>query len=163
MKVYLCAIAALALTGCAAKGTPIDVAGLSELRRGETTLAEVVQRYGRPNFLSKNWDGTQTAAYARSDERGDAATLLPLVAGVVAGSDTGGVIFYFDARSVLVNYKTRMAGGETARATAATTGSGQSEPKTATPVAAEKRDKATATDDLPWWLPSGRPREWPIK
>jgi hypothetical protein len=96
----------LALCGCASTGAKIDTAQLNEVRKGQTTVTEIVKRFGRPNVLSKNWDGTQTAAYANTGGGSDSGTMMPLMGAMVAG--TGGVdsvIFYFDANGVLADYK----------------------------------------------------------
>ncbi|MGZ5150578.1 MAG: hypothetical protein ACXWI6_11020, partial [Burkholderiales bacterium] len=63
MKFYLLAAFSLMLIGCASSGPKIDASRLSEIRKGETTIAEIISRFGRPTILSKNMSGTQTAAY----------------------------------------------------------------------------------------------------
>jgi outer membrane protein assembly factor BamE (lipoprotein component of BamABCDE complex) len=106
MKTALLAALVLMLCGCASSGTRIESSQLGEVRKGQTTVDEIIKKFGRPTLLSKNWDGTQTAAYANPDGRSDAGTLLPLV-GVVAagGSGVDSVIFYFDTRGVLTDFK----------------------------------------------------------
>lgn len=155
MKIYLLAIAVLALSGCASSGTKIDAAQLEEVRRGQTTVTDIVRRFGRPNFLSKNWDGTQTAAYARSEGRSDAGTLLPLMGAVVAGADTSvdSVIFYFDASGVLTDYKTTQAAATTSARATATAEPAQAGSYAPAPTRINK-PAPTRPDGLPFWLPS---------
>src|SRR5215510_11655188 len=63
----LCASLLLALSIHApsshAASPRINEAALAEMRKGQTTYDQVVRRFGRPNFGSKNWDG-RTVAYA---------------------------------------------------------------------------------------------------
>ena len=93
IKTGLTAVLALVLSACASSGTRIDSSQLHEVRKSQITVTEIVKKFGRPNLLSKNWDGTQTAAYATTAGRSDAASLLPLMGAVVGGSGTDSVIF----------------------------------------------------------------------
>jgi outer membrane protein assembly factor BamE (lipoprotein component of BamABCDE complex) len=160
MKIYLLAVTVLALSGCAGSGTKIDAAQLDEVRRGQTTVADIVRRFGRPNFFSKNWDGTQTAAYAHSDGRSDAGTLLPLMGAVVAGAEAGvdSVIFNFDANGVLTDYRTTQAAAAgSARASVAEpaqAGSGVPAQTGINKPARTGPDTTQRDDGLPFWLPS---------
>ena len=108
MKKGPLAVLILLLSGCASTGAKIDTAQLNEIRKGQTTVAEIIRKFGRPNLLSKNWDGTQTVAYANTEGQSDSGTLLPIMGAVVAGASSGvdSVIFYFNTNGVLTNYKT---------------------------------------------------------
>ena len=119
----LCAIAALALTlaGCASTGPKIEAAQLSELQQGKTTVAEVIKRFGRPSILSKNMDGTQTAAYMWAEDRSTAGALVPLASALAgkADADVDSVIFSFDTKGVLSGYKPTQAAADEPVATTA--------------------------------------------
>ena len=168
MNIILLTVVTLARCGCASSGAKIDTDQLTEIRKGQTTVAEIVRRFGRPNVLSKNWDGTQTAAYANTGGGSDAGTLLPLMGAVVAGARTSvdSVIFYFDTSGMLTDYKSNKAtqpeGTQPVQASAAepiqtqTGASAPAQPGITKPaltrpaVTSKKRDPS----GLPWWLPS---------
>jgi len=148
----------LVLGGCATSGTRIEPAQLDQVRKGQTTVADIVKRFGRPNLLSKNWDGTQTAAYANAEGRSDAAALLPLMGAVVGGSNADSVIFYFDASGVLTDYKTTQTATTRAAQTSvvepAQTGTGAPAQTTAARPATTRPAAPKRHDGLPFWLPS---------
>ena len=83
----------LALAACATSGPKIEATRLTELRKGETTANEIFKQFGRPNFLSKNLDGSQMAVYVRSDS------------GNAFSSGTESVTFNFTPAGVLSDYK----------------------------------------------------------
>jgi len=83
----------LALAACATSGPKIEATRLTELRKGETTANEIFKQFGRPNFLSKNLDGSQMAVYVRSDS------------GSAFSSGTESVTFNFTPAGVLSDYK----------------------------------------------------------
>jgi len=65
MKIIPVFLLTVALAGCAGSAPKVDLSGLETLRRGEANANEVYKQFGRPNFLSRNMDGTQTAVYLR--------------------------------------------------------------------------------------------------
>ncbi len=161
MKTGLTAVLVLVLSACASSGTRIDSSQLNEIRKGQTTVTEIVKKFGRPNLLSKNWDGTQTAAYATAEGRSDAASLLPLMGAVVGGGGTDSVIFYFDSGGVLTDYKTTQTAATAATQLSApqsvVNGTERPAPNTARsaePVRANPARKPDAGSGLPFWLPS---------
>jgi hypothetical protein len=83
----------LILTGCATSGPKIEATRLTELRKGETTATEIYAQFGRPNFLSKNIDGSQMAVYIRSN------------GGSALSSASETVTFNFTPAGVLSDYK----------------------------------------------------------
>jgi hypothetical protein len=169
MRILFLSAVLLTLCGCASTGAKIDPAQLNEVRKGQTTVAEIVNKFGRPNLLSKNWDGTQTAAYANTGGAPDSGTLLPLMGAVVAGAgkSVDSVIFYFDAKGVLTDYKSMQAANEaTAQqaqpapaSAAAPPATGVTPPAQTTagkpaPARTEAAKKSSDKSALPWWLPS---------
>jgi outer membrane protein assembly factor BamE (lipoprotein component of BamABCDE complex) len=163
MRTVLLMAVMLALVGCASSGTRIEPAQLDQVRKGQTTVADIVKRFGRPNFLSKNWDGTQTAAYANADGRSDSAALLPLMGAVVGGTGTDSVIFYFDASGVLTDYKTtQTAAAKAAQASVAEpaqTGFGAPAPAASNKPVSPRPAAPQRADGLPFWLPPSETRD----
>lgn len=100
MKTILLAVLLLVLHGCATTSTKIEPQKLQELRKGQTTAATVYQQFGRPDFLSRNMDGTQTAFYIHTQKPADAT---PVIGALSASSET--VTFYFDAAGLLSDFK----------------------------------------------------------
>jgi outer membrane protein assembly factor BamE (lipoprotein component of BamABCDE complex) len=133
MKTCLIAAMSLILTACAGSSPRIDPARLSELQKGQTTVAEIVRQFGRPGILSKNPDGTQWALYVHSDGQ-SVTTMVPLLATAPVDS----VTFYFDTNGVLTDYKTR-----------------QADPGKTTQTTTNKPTPGNVnTFNLPGWLPS---------
>jgi hypothetical protein len=114
MRFYLLAAFSLMLIGCASSGPKIDTSRLNEVRTGETTIAEVISRFGRPSILSKNMSGTQTAAYMYAEGRSDATAFVLLVGALTgtANANVDSVVFHFDVNGVLTDYKTTQANAE---------------------------------------------------
>ncbi|HUO43599.1 MAG TPA: hypothetical protein VMT94_01655 [Burkholderiales bacterium] len=100
-------IIACALAGCVSTGNRIDVDRLSEVVKGKSTIEDVIGRFGQPTSRVRSPDGEQTLVYLSRVAQPDAATFIPLV-GTLAGSvdtTTHSVIFQFDAKGVLTDYK----------------------------------------------------------
>lgn len=150
----------LALCGCASGGTKIDASQLSEVRKGQTTVSEIVKKFGRPNVLSKNWDGTQTVAYSNADGGSAAANLLPAM-GALVGGGRDAVVFYFDANGVLTDYKATQASAASApqpntstSAPAQNAAESPAQNKVVSPEPARASPARKSGDGFPSWLPS---------
>src|SRR3954454_16856755 len=115
---------ALFLFGCASTQTRIEPIQLAALERGKTTVADVMGRFGRPTVMSKNMDGSQTAAYMQGAGRSEMSGFVPLMRSIVTDREASvaSVTFYFDANGVLTSYRTsqpREAESQNASATPA--------------------------------------------
>jgi hypothetical protein len=169
MRLYLLAALGLALIGCASSGPKIDAPRLSEMRKGQTTISEIVREFGRPSILSKNIDGTQTAAYMHVEGRSDAAAFVSLTTTLVGNTDANvdSVIFYFDDKGVLSDYRTTHAKARNPvqanaeKTQTNTTTSTQTNITTSTPsktTTSAQTGKKAAGDSNPWTIqlyPSG--------
>jgi hypothetical protein len=160
----LAGILVMMLAACASSGPRIDPAQLSDLRQGETTVNDVLKRFGRPSVLSKNMDGTQTAAYMWAEDRTNAGALVPLMsawAGKV-DADVDAVIFRFDVNGRLSGYQATQAerdDPEPARTVQAAPGAqgaptGQAGSAAQTEAATQPRKAATRK---PWSFGSFQP------
>lgn len=111
-RLYLSMLLTIGLFGCAAGAPKIDEATLNELERGRTTLAQVIGRFGRPSVLSRNIDGTQTAAYMHAGGRSSTPAVVPLIAAMAGKSSANldATIFSFDTGGVLTDYNQTRAG-----------------------------------------------------
>ena len=92
--------------GCAATGVEVKQESLTELKKGETTIPEVVSKFGEPTTKTLNMDGTQTLMYAYYQSTVRPETFIPYIGGLVGGADTkvNSVILMFDKNGVLENF-----------------------------------------------------------
>lgn len=109
----------LVLSACATNGPKIEATRLTELRAGQTTATEIFKEFGRPNFLSKNMDGSQMAVYIRSDS------------GSAFSSSSETVTFNFTPAGVLSDYKYSPPAASRNTATPSATPAAPSAPDTA--------------------------------
>ena len=107
MRLCLSALLTLGLVACAADASKIEETTVNDMRQGQTTLAQVVGRFGRPSILSHNIDGTQTAAYVHGDPQSGSPAVIPLIAALAGKSSANvdSIIFSFDAAGILSDYK----------------------------------------------------------
>jgi hypothetical protein len=97
----------LALVGCISTGNRVDASRLSEITKGKSNVDDVIGRFGRPTSSVKSPDGEQTLVYLNKVAQPDAAAFIPLIGTFVGSVDntTHSVIFEFDAKGVLTDYK----------------------------------------------------------
>lgn len=164
MKRYLLALFISILAGCASSGPVVDAPRLGELRRGETALSDVIGRFGRPSVLSRNMDGSQTAAYMHVEGRSDAAAFVMLMSALAGNThaNVSSVIFQFDTKGLLLDYKTtERAGAERPSVASAETGPAASPERQSTRAAKPARSAnrpPTVDASNPWAIqlhPSG--------
>jgi hypothetical protein len=101
MKTLFLAAVSVAFVSCAASSPRIDPAHITALHKGQTTVSEVVSRFGRPSVISRNPDGTQSATYLYGSDGQPVTTMVSLITSSPADSTT----FYFDVKGVLTDYK----------------------------------------------------------
>jgi hypothetical protein len=146
----------IVLCGCVATTPRIDAGRLDEVRRGRTSYAEIVQRFGTPSLVSRNPDGTQFATYVHAEPGADPKAVVPLVAGVMRDS----VTFHFDARGMLTDVKTT-ARAESPSSPPPAAADGAAASGTPPAAAAPGSDRPKSGGwlwRLPDWLPAA-PRE----
>ena len=107
MRLCISILLTTSLVACAADAPIVHDTSLSDVRKGQTTLAQVIGRFGRPSILSRNMDGTQTAAYVSADTRSSTPAVVPLIAAIAGNSNANvdSVIFSFDTAGVLTDYR----------------------------------------------------------
>ena len=166
MKRYLLVGLALALFGCASSAPRIDASRLIEIRKGETRVADLVGRFGRPSLLSKNMDGTQTAVYVHAEGLAGATALVPVIGAISGHADANvdSVIFQFDVKGVLTDYKITQAKAPgplpaLANARKPALDSAGTATQTEASKPALRAKKQAAEESNPWvirgWSPSG--------
>ncbi len=165
MKTLLTAALAALLLGCASSGPKIEATKLDELRKGKTTAAEIYKQFGRPNFLSKNMDGSQTAVFVHAEGAG--ANVAPFIGALSASTET--VTFNFDPAGVLTDYKysppveVRTSAEPAAKSAAPVTPAAATATSTAAPGASAPVAKTTPPEAAkPVERKSGTPYLWDI-
>jgi outer membrane protein assembly factor BamE (lipoprotein component of BamABCDE complex) len=98
------ALAAL-LYGCAATGVRVTEDQAAALKPGATTESEVVQRFGPPTMRMRQADGTLLLIYSHAEAQVRPATFIPLIGGLVGGSDVRSttVTLRFDGNGRLID------------------------------------------------------------
>lgn len=81
-------VALLALAGCAATGVKVTDAQVSAFKPGEATEAQVVQALGQPTMRMRLGDGSVMVVYTYAEASVRPATFIPIVGGLVGGSDS---------------------------------------------------------------------------
>ena len=76
------------LAGCAAGGIKVNEEQLSSFKAGETTKAQVITALGAPTMQMRLADGTSMVIYSPYQAKVRPETFIPLVGGLVGGSDT---------------------------------------------------------------------------
>ena len=106
MRLFIFALL-LALAGCISTGNRVDTNRLTEITKGKSTIDDVISRFGQPTSSVKFPNGDQTLVYLNKIAQPDAATFIPLIGTFVGSVDntTHSVIFEFDAKGVLIDYK----------------------------------------------------------
>lgn len=94
------------IAGCASVGTIVKDDQLKELKRGETTLDNVVSMFGKPVSSVLNSDGTRTISYFYTDNQVRQRTCMPFIRSFMGGADTGNnsVTMRFDGNGKLLDY-----------------------------------------------------------
>lgn len=88
MKSLAFILIALALSACASTGRQVSQAQLSDFKKGETTIDEVVAKLGTPTTTTLSSDGTRSLSYVFSQTQVHAATFIPIVGAFAGGADS---------------------------------------------------------------------------
>ena len=77
---------AAALAGCASTGTNFDESKVSQIKKDQTTEADLVQMFGQPENRSVNSEGQTilTWIYAQSEVKGE--TFVPYAGAFIGGT-----------------------------------------------------------------------------
>jgi outer membrane protein assembly factor BamE (lipoprotein component of BamABCDE complex) len=94
------------LGGCFSVGAQVDEQQVETLRKGETTYAQVVQRFGPPTSQTMSSEGGRTAYWTYVQATPRAATFIPIVGAFAGGSDTKSnvVMTRFDSNGILQDF-----------------------------------------------------------
>ncbi len=106
MKLYHAAgfmVCATILTACMSSGTYVDANQVSQFKKGETTIDQVEKALGTPSSRSILYNGHTAIGYTYVEATARPASFIPLVGGLVGGSDSRMTMasFVFDENGVL--------------------------------------------------------------
>jgi len=87
MRTPLALFAAL-LVGCAATGVKVTDEQVAAFKPGQATEAQVVQDLGHPTMRMRLGDGSIMIVYTYAEVKVRPATFIPIVGGLVGGSDS---------------------------------------------------------------------------
>ncbi len=87
-KFLLLALASALLAGCASTGNNFDESKVSQIKKGETTEAQLIQMFGEPQSRGVNSEGQTllTWMYAQSNVKG--TSFIPIAGGFVGGANS---------------------------------------------------------------------------
>jgi len=105
MKTIFALALVVALAGCAAGGVKVTDGQLSTFKPGETTKAQVIAAVGAPSVQMRLADGTYIVVYSYFEAKVRPETFIPLVGGLVGGSDSTSTTstLRFDANDRLID------------------------------------------------------------
>ena len=85
-NILICAATAFWLIGCASTGQNFDESKVSQIKKGETTEADLVQMFGQPENRAVNSEGTTTLTWNYFEARVKGETFIPYAGPFLGGS-----------------------------------------------------------------------------
>lgn len=76
------------LAACAAHGREVRQEQLSQLKKGETTIAQAIALLGKPTMRTTMDNGQTVLSYSYLRSQARPETFIPIVGGFVGGADT---------------------------------------------------------------------------
>jgi outer membrane protein assembly factor BamE (lipoprotein component of BamABCDE complex) len=110
-SIVIAALVAALFAGCASVGTEMNLAQVSQIKKGVTTRAQVEQLFGKPMSVSLMPDGKVMALWFYTKASSNAENFIPVVNLVQTKIDTQTQTLqvYFDASGVVENFTTNEA------------------------------------------------------
>ena len=82
----LVATAAALIVGCASTGNNFDDSKVSQIKKGETTEADLLQMFGQPQSRSLNSEGQTILTWSYVEARVKGETFIPYAGAFMGGS-----------------------------------------------------------------------------
>ena len=94
------------IAGCAAAGVRVTEDKLTTLKKGETTIDEVITMFGKPTNSTLDSNGTRIIVYSYAKVSTRAETFIPIVGLFAGGTDiqSNSVAMTFNGKGILINY-----------------------------------------------------------
>ena len=92
-----------ALSGCVASGTQVKESQVSQFEKGRTTISDVVEKLGAPQFQTNQSDGSKILVYNYSQVQARPESYIPFIGPFVGGADSkyNSATFTFDSSGYL--------------------------------------------------------------
>ncbi len=74
--------------GCASTGTNFDDSKVSQIKKGETTEADLIALFGQPNQRTTNSEGIATLTWIYASAKVKGESFIPYAGAFLGGSDT---------------------------------------------------------------------------
>ena len=87
---YIAAIIFVGFVGCATTGSNFDESKVSEIKKGQTTEADLTRMFGPPENRSTNSEGTTTLSWMYYETTTKGASFIPIAGMFLGGSKTKG-------------------------------------------------------------------------
>ena len=82
------AVIAVLLAGCASVGNNFDDSKVSQIKKGETTEADLVQMFGQPQNRSVNSEGQTTLTWMYTQANVKGQSFIPFAGAFVGGTES---------------------------------------------------------------------------
>ena len=105
----------LLVAGCASSGRKMDMSKMQDIRKGETTRAELTQWFGSPQYVGLDAEGRSTAQWMYVHVANQGQNFIPVVGAFTMGFDQQmqQLIVTFDENNVVHNFTFNQSDTET--------------------------------------------------
>ena len=90
LTLSLAVIINILVTGCASTGTNFDQSKVSQIKKGETTEADVIQMFGQPENRSVNSDGIVSLTWMYHESKVKGQSFIPYAGTFMGGTRSKG-------------------------------------------------------------------------
>jgi outer membrane protein assembly factor BamE (lipoprotein component of BamABCDE complex) len=88
LKLVITAAFAGILVSCASVGNNFDETKVSQIKKGETTEADLIQMFGQPQNRTVNSEGVSTLTWTYAESRVNGKTFIPYAGSFLGGSSS---------------------------------------------------------------------------
>ena len=109
MRITAMLLTGILLVACASSGVLVNPAQLKAFKKGETTVAEVIAKLGKPTTMITQMDGTTTIQYIHTITETKPESLIPYIGPFFGGAHTihtKMTTLVFDKDGKLADYST---------------------------------------------------------
>ena len=106
MRLWTAVLAMALLGGCMTMGKEISEEQLGNLKRGETTMAQAIEKLGQPTSSTTSASGMRTMSYVFAHAQARPASFVPIIGPLVGGADSrsSNVLLIFGVDGKLLDY-----------------------------------------------------------
>ena len=86
LRIPITAVIVALLAGCASNGNNFDESKVSQIKKGETTEAQLIQMFGEPQSRGLNSEGATTLMWMYTESSAKGESFIPYAGPFVGGS-----------------------------------------------------------------------------